>query len=147
MAKGKKGKPVIGKIKLHIPAGQATPAPPVGPALSQWQLNIPDFCKQFNAATSKMPQGLITPVVIDVYKDKSFSFIIKSPPASVLLKQACQIAKGSGTPNTLKVASVTRKQLLNIAHQKKEDLNAASDEAAIRIIEGTARSMGITVED
>jgi large subunit ribosomal protein L11 len=142
-----KGKPIIGQIKLHIPAGQATPAPPVGPALSQWQLNIPDFCKQFNAATSKLTPGLTTPVVIAVYKDKTFSFVTKSPPASVLLKQACQIAKGSGTPNTLKVASVTRKQLLEIATKKKADLNAASDEAAIRIIEGTARSMGITVED
>lgn len=146
MAKAK-GKPVIGQIKLHIPAGQATPAPPVGPALSQWQLNIPDFCKQFNAATSKLPQGLTTPVLITVHKDKTFSFITKSTPASVLLKQVCQIAKGSGTPNTLKVASITRKQLLEIANKKKEDLNAASNEAAIRIIEGTARSMGITVED
>ncbi|MBD3285679.1 50S ribosomal protein L11 [candidate division WOR-3 bacterium] len=142
-----KGKPIIAQIKLHIPAGQATPAPPVGPALSQWQLNIPDFCKQFNAATSKLPNGLTTPVVITVYKDKTFSFVTKSPPASVLLKQACKIAKGSGTPNTVKVASVTRAQLLDIARQKKADLNAASDEAAIRIIEGTARSMGVTVED
>lgn len=142
-----KGKPVIGQIKLHIPAGQATPAPPVGPALSQWQLNMTDFCKQFNAATSKLPNGLTTPVVITVYKDKTFSFVTKSPPASVLLKQACKIAKGSGTPNTLKVASVSRTQLLDIAKQKKKDLNAATDEAAIRIIEGTARSMGITVED
>jgi len=142
-----KGKPVIGQIKLHLPAGQATPAPPVGTALSQWQLNIPDFCKQFNAATSKLPNGLTTPVVITVYKDKTFSFITKSPPASVLLKQACKIAKGSGTPNTVKVASVTRTQLLNIAKEKKEDLNASTDDAAIRIIEGTARSMGITVEE
>jgi len=146
VAKGK-GKPVIGQIKLHIPAGQATPAPPVGPALSQWQLNIPDFCKQFNAATSKLSPGLTTPVVISVHKDKSFSFVTKSPPASVLLKQACKIAKGSGTPNTVKVASVTRAQLLEIAKKKKDDLNAGSDKAAIRIIEGTARSMGITVED
>lgn len=146
MAKAK-GKPVIGQIKLHIPAGQATPAPPVGPALSQWGLNMQDFCKQFNAATSKQPPGQTTPVQIIVYKDKTFSFVVKSPPASVLLKQACQIAKGSGTPNTEKVASVTRKQLLEIAEKKKADLNAASDEAAIRIIEGTARSMGITVED
>lgn len=146
MAKAK-GKQVIGQIKLHIPAGQATPAPPVGPALSQWQLNIPDFCKQFNAATSKLSPGLITPVVITVYKDKTFSFVTKSPPASVLLKQACKIAKGSGTPNTLKVASITRKQLSEIVKRKADDLNAASDEAAVRIIEGTARSMGITVED
>ncbi len=142
-----KGKQVIGQIKLHIPAGQATPAPPVGPALSQWQLNIPEFCKQFNAATSKLSPGLITPVVITVYKDKSFSFVTKSPPASVLLKQACKIAKGSGTPNTLKVASIKRKQLMEIVRKKADDLNAASDDAAIRIIEGTARSMGITVED
>ena len=142
-----KGKPVIGQIKLHIPAGQATPAPPVGPALSQWQLNMTDFCKQFNAATAKLPNGLTTPVVITVYKDKTFSFVTKSPPASVLLKQACKIAKGSGTPNTLKVASISRAQLLDIVKQKKKDLNAATDEAAIRIIEGTARSMGITVED
>lgn len=142
-----KGKQAVGEIKLHIPAGQATPAPPVGPALSQWQLNIPDFCKQFNAATSKLPPGLTTPVVITVYKDKTFSFITKSAPASVLLKQACQIAKGSGAPNTLKVASISRKQLLDIAQKKKNDLNAASEEAAARIVEGTARSMGITVED
>jgi len=142
-----KGKQVIGQIKLHIPAGQATPAPPVGPALSQWQLNIPDFCKQFNAATSKLPNGLTTPVVITVYKDKTFSFVTKSAPASVLLKQACKIAKGSGVPNTLKVATVKKADLLNIVRQKKDDLNAASDEAAIRIIEGTARSMGVTVED
>lgn len=142
-----KGKTIIGQIKLHIPAGQATPAPPVGPALSQWQLNMMDFCKQFNAATSKLTSGLTTPVVITVYKGKSFSFIIKSPPASVLLKQACKIAKGSGTPNTVKVATISKAQLLDIVRQKKENLNAASDEAAIRIIEGTARSMGITVED
>ncbi|MEA3311317.1 MAG: 50S ribosomal protein L11 [candidate division WOR-3 bacterium] len=142
-----KGKPVIGQIKLHIPAGQATPAPPVGPALSQWQLNIPDFCKQFNAATSKLSPGLTTPVIITVYKNKTFSFATKSPPASVLLKQACKIAKGSSTPNTVKVASIKRKQLLEIVRKKKADLNAASDDAAVRIIEGTARSMGITVED
>jgi len=140
-----KGKPVVGQIKLHIPAGQATPSPPVGPALSQWQLNMMDFCKQFNAATSKLPKGLTTPVVIYVHKDKSFSFVVKSPPASVLLKQACQIAKGSGTPNTVKVATVKRSQLIEIAKKKQKDLNAASEQAASRIIEGTARSMGITV--
>lgn len=146
MAK-KKSKPVAGRLKLHIPAGQATPAPPVGPALSQWQLNISEFCKQFNAATSKEPQGLTIPVVITVYKDRSFSFQTKSPPASVLLKQSCKIAKGSGTPNTLKVASIKREKLREIARAKEKDLNAADIEAAARIIEGTARSMGITVED
>ncbi len=142
-----KGKQVVGQIKLHIPAGQATPAPPIGPALSQWQLNIPEFCKTFNAATSKLPQGLTTPVVISVYKDKTFSFITKSPPAAVLLKQACQIAKGSGAPNTVKVAVVKKAQVREIARKKMEDLNAGSEEAAMRIVEGTARSMGITVEE
>ncbi len=147
MAKSKGKKEVTAVIKLHLPAGQATPAPPVGPALSQHGLNIMEFCKAFNAQTKNMPPGLTIPVVITVYKDRSFSFILKSPPASVLLKEAAKIAKGSGEPNRNKVGKVTRKQLEEIAKKKMEDLNAGSLEAAVRIIEGTARSMGIIVEE
>ena len=139
-------KKVTGQIKLQIPAGQANPAPPVGPALGQHGVNIMGFCKEFNAAT-KDQAGMIIPVVITVFQDKSFTFITKSPPASVLLKKAAGIASGSKEPNKEKVGKVTRKQLLDIAKLKKKDINANSDEAAIRLIAGTARSMGIEVAD
>ncbi len=140
----KKKKDVVAQIKLQIPAGQATPAPPVGPALGQHGLNIMEFCKQFNDKT-KDKAGLIIPVVITVYKDRTFDFILKSPPASVLLKKAAGIAKGSGEPNKVKVGKVTKSQVKEIAEMKKADLNANDIEAAMRIIEGTARSMGIEV--
>jgi large subunit ribosomal protein L11 len=138
-------KKVTGIIKLQIPAGQANPAPPVGPALGQQGVNIMQFCKAFNAATQNQA-GLIIPVVISVYQDKSFTFITKSPPAATLLKKAAGIAKGSPTPNKEKVAKVTRAQLEEIAKTKQEDLNAADMDMAVRIIAGTARSMGIEVE-
>ncbi len=138
-------KKVIGQIKLHIPAGKATPAPPVGPALGQHGVNIMDFCKAFNAKTAK-DNGIITPVVITVYQDHSYTFITKTPPASVLLIKAAGLQKGSGEPNRNKVGTVTRDQVEEIAKTKMEDLNAASIEAAMRIIEGSARSMGIEVE-
>ena len=138
-------KKVTGQIKLQIPAGQATPAPPVGPALGQAGVNIMDFCKAFNARTQSEP-GMIIPVVITVYADRSYTFITKTPPAAVLLKKAAGIDKGSGEPNREKVAQVTRAQVEEIAKLKKSDLNAASDEAAFLIIAGTARSMGIEVE-
>jgi large subunit ribosomal protein L11 len=144
MARPKKR--VIGFIKLQVPAGQATPAPPVGPALGQHGVNIMDFCKQFNARTQGQP-GLLIPVEISVYVDRSFSFITKTPPAAVLLKKEAGIEKGSGEPNRAKVATVTREQVRKIAEIKKEDLNAASVEAAMRMIEGTARSMGIVVAE
>ena len=137
-------KKVIGQVKLQIPAGKATPAPPVGPALGQHGVNIMGFCKEFNAAT-KNDAGLVIPVVITVYQDKSFTFITKSPPASVLLKKAAGITAGSGTPNKDKVGKVTRKQVLDIVKMKKNDMNATNDEAAFRVISGTARSMGIEV--
>lgn len=139
-------KKVIGEIRLQLPAGAANPAPPVGPALGAKGVNIMGFCKEFNART-KDQAGLIIPVVITVYADKSFSFILKSPPASVLLCKAANAAKGSGEPNKTKVGTVTRKQLKEIAATKKSDLNANSVEAAARMIEGTARSMGIQVVD
>jgi large subunit ribosomal protein L11 len=139
-------KKVQGQVKLQIAAGKATPAPPVGPALGQAQVNIMEFCKQFNAKTSaKELEGLIVPVVITVYNDRSFTFITKTPPASVLLKRAAGIAKGSGTPNKEKVGKVTEKQIADIAKQKMPDLNAASLDAAIKSVKGTARSMGIDV--
>ena len=138
-------KKVEGYIKLQIPAGKATPAPPVGPALGQHGVNIVEFTKQFNAKTAD--QGdLIIPVVITVYQDRTFSFITKTPPAAVLLKKAAGVEKGSGTPNTVKVATVTKAQVQQIAETKMEDLNASSVESAMRMIEGTARSMGFTVE-
>jgi large subunit ribosomal protein L11 len=137
-------KKVTGQIKLQIPAGQANPAPPVGPALGQHGVNIMGFCKEFNAAT-KDQAGMIIPVVITVYQDRSFSFITKSPRAAVLLKKAAGIASGSKEPNKDKVGKVTRKQLLEIAKIKAKDLNATTDEAAIQVIAGTARSMGIEV--
>ena len=139
-------KKITGQVKLQIAAGKATPAPPVGPALGQAQVNIMEFCKQFNAKTSsKELDGLIVPVVITVYNDRSFSFITKTPPAAILLKRAAGIAKGSGTPNKDKVGKVTEKQVSDIAKQKMPDLNAASMEAAIKSVKGTARSMGIDV--
>lgn len=137
-------KKAVGQIKLQIPAGQANPAPPVGPALGQHGVNIMAFCKEFNAKT-KDQAGMIVPVVITVYQDKSFSFITKSPPAAVLLKKAAGIATGSKAPNKEKVGKVTRKQILDIVKIKQADLNATSEEAAVRIIAGTARSMGIEV--
>ena len=138
-------KEITGYIKLQIPAGQANPAPPVGPALGQHGVNIMEFCKAYNAATQDKA-GLVIPVVITVYHDRSFSFITKSPPAAVLLKKAASIAKGSGVPNRDKVGTVTRAQLEEIVETKKDDLNASDMDAAVRIIEGTARSMGIEVE-
>jgi large subunit ribosomal protein L11 len=138
-------KKITGYIKLQIPAGQATPAPPVGPALGQHGVNIMEFCKAFNARTQK-DQGLIIPVVITVYGDRSFTFITKTPPAAVLLLKAAGLAKGSGEPNKTKVAKVTRAQVEEIARTKMPDLNAASIEAAMKTVEGTARSMGIDVE-
>jgi len=141
--KGKKE--IIAEIKLQIPAGQANPAPPVGPALGQHGVNIMEFCKRFNEATKNMEPGLVIPVVISVYKDRSFSFILKTPPASVLLKKKAQIAKGSGEPNKVKVGKVTKKDVEEIAKMKMKDLNTDSLEAAIRVIEGTAKSMGIEI--
>ena len=139
-------KRVTGQVKLQIPAGKATPAPPIGPALGQAQVNIMEFCKQFNARTSaKELEGLIIPVVVTVYSDRSFTFITKTPPAAVLLKRAANIAKGSGEPNKNKVGKVTEKQVEEIARQKMPDLNAASLEAAVKSVKGTARSMGIDV--
>ncbi|MCL2059951.1 MAG: 50S ribosomal protein L11 [Oscillospiraceae bacterium] len=137
---------VIGYIKLQIPAGKATPAPPVGPALGQHGVNIMGFVKEFNERTAR-DVGLIIPVVITVYADRSFSFITKTPPAAILLKRACNIEKGSGSPNVEKVASVPREELRKIAELKMPDLNAVDIDAAISMIAGTARSMGITVED
>ncbi|MCX6144411.1 MAG: 50S ribosomal protein L11 [Ignavibacteriales bacterium] len=139
-------KKVTGFIKLQIPAGQANPAPPVGPALGQKGVNIMEFCKQFNART-KDQQGLIIPVIITVYSDKSFTFITKTPPAAILLLKSAKIEKGSGEPNRNKVGKVTSKQVREIAELKMVDLNAASVEAAMRMVAGTARSMGITVEE
>jgi large subunit ribosomal protein L11 len=139
-------KKAVGFIKLQIPAGQANPAPPVGPALGQKGVNIMEFCKAFNAKTGDK-QGLIIPVIITVYSDKSFTFITKTPPASVLLAKAAKIEKGSAEPNRVKVAQVTRKQLREIAETKMPDLNTQDIEAAMKMVAGTARSMGITVVD
>ena len=139
-------KKVTGYIKLQIPAGKATPAPPVGPALGQHCVNIVEFTKQFNAKTAD--QGdLIIPVVITVYNDRSFSFITKTPPAAVLIKKACNIKSGSGVPNKTKVATITKAQVQEIAELKMPDLNAASVESAMSMIEGTCRSMGVTVTE
>ncbi len=138
-------KKVTGTIRLQLPAGGANPAPPVGPALGAAGVNIMAFCKEYNAKT-KDSAGLILPVVITVYQDKSFTFILKSPPAAVLLKKAAGLAKGSGVPNRDKVGKVTKAQILEIVEMKKNDLNASDPEMASRIIEGTARSMGIEVE-
>jgi large subunit ribosomal protein L11 len=133
-------------IKLQVPAGKANPSPPVGPALGQHGVNIMEFCKTFNAQTQGMEAGIPVPVVISVYSDRSFTFIMKTPPATVLLKKAAGIEKGSGQPNTNKVGKVTRKQLEEIAKIKQRDLNAADLDAAVRIIAGSARSMGLEVE-
>jgi large subunit ribosomal protein L11 len=138
-------KKIVGFIKLQIPAGQANPAPPVGPALGQKGVNIMEFCKQFNARTQAQA-GLVIPVVITVFSDKSFTFITKTPPAAVLLAKAAKIEKGSAEPNRTKVAKVTRKQIREIAEMKMPDLNAHDVEAAMKMVAGTARSMGITVE-
>ena len=137
---------ITGYIKLQIPAGKATPAPPVGPALGQHGVNIMDFTKQFNEITQK-DAGLIIPVVITVYQDRSFTFVTKTPPAPVLIKKACKIQSGSGVPNKTKVAQLSKADLQAIAEQKMPDLNAASIEAAMSMIAGTARSMGVTVEE
>ena len=142
---GKGSKELTAMIKLQCPAGAANPAPPVGPALGQHGVNIMEFCKQFNDRTRDQP-GLTIPVVISVYKDRSFTFITKSPPAAVLLKRAAKLAKASGTPNKVKVGSVTKADLKQIAELKKNDLNAGSIETAMSMIAGTARSMGLTVE-
>ena len=139
-------KKVEGYIKLQIPAGKATPAPPVGPALGQHGVNIMGFCKEFNEKTAQQA-GLIIPVVITVYADRSFSFVTKTPPAPVLLKKACKIKSGSATPNKTKVATISKADLQKIAETKMPDLNAASLEAAMSMIAGTARSMGVKVEE
>ena len=139
-------KKVVGQIKLQIPAGQANPAPPVGPALGQQGVNIMGFCKEFNAAT-KDQAGMVIPVVITVYQDKSFTFITKSPPASILLKKAAGIATGSKVPNKEKVGKVNRKQVMDIVKLKMKDLNASNEDAAFRIVAGTARSMGIDIQE
>lgn len=139
-------KKVVGQVKLQIPGGQANPAPPVGPALGQRGVNIMEFCKAFNAKTQEQ-KGMIIPVIITVYSDRSFTFITKTPPASILLLKAAKVEKGSGEPNKNKVGKVTRKQVEEIAQLKMPDLNAGSLEAAMRTISGTARSAGITVVD
>ena len=139
-------KNVVNVVKLQIPAGKATPAPPVGPALGQAGINIMGFTKEFNARTADQA-GMIIPVVISVYEDRSFDFVTKTPPAAVLLKKAAGVEKGSGEPNRKKVATVTKEQVKEMAETKMQDLNAADVEAAMRMIEGTARSMGFVVED
>ena len=139
-------KKVQGYIKLQVPAGAANPSPPIGPALGQQGVNIMEFCKQFNAQTQKVEKGLPIPVVITVYSDRSFTFVMKTPPASVLICKAIGIEKGSGTPNTAKVGKINRQQLEEIAKAKQPDLTAADLEAAVRTIAGSARSMGVDVE-
>ncbi|MEJ0036901.1 MAG: 50S ribosomal protein L11 [Gammaproteobacteria bacterium] len=139
-------KKVNGYIKLQVPAASANPSPPIGPALGQQGVNIMEFCKQFNAQTQKIEKGLPIPVVITVYSDRSFTFVMKTPPASVLIRKAIGIEKGSGAPNTNKVGKITRKQLEEIAKTKTPDLTAANLEAAVRTVAGTARSMGVDVE-
>ncbi len=139
-------KKVQGYIKLQVPAVSANPSPPIGPALGQQGVNIMEFCKQFNAQTQKLEKGLPIPVIITVYSDRSFTFIMKTPPASVLIRKAIGIEKGSGAPNTSKVGKITRKQIEEVATTKQPDLTAADMEAAVRTIAGTARSMGVDVE-
>ena len=139
-------KKVQGYVKLQVPAGSANPSPPIGPALGQQGVNIMEFCKQFNAQTQKLEKGLPIPVIITVYADRSFTFIMKTPPASVLIRKAIGIEKGSGTPNTTKVGKITRAQLEEVAKTKTPDLTAASLDAAVRTIAGSARSMGVDVE-
>ena len=138
-------KKIQGTVKLQLPAAKATPAPPVGTALGPQGVNIMDFCKQFNAKTGKEPEGMIIPVLVTIYTDRTFTFITKTPPVAVLLKKIAGIAKGSGTPNKDKVGKVTEKQVLEVAKQKMPDLNASSVETAIKSVRGTARSMGIEV--
>ena len=138
-------KKILGYIKLQVPAGSATPSPPIGPALGQRGVNIMGFCKEFNARTEKEAKGTPLPTVITVYQDKSFTFITKSPPASILLKKAAGITAGSKTPNKDKVGKVTRKQILDIVKMKSKDINVNSEDAAVKLIAGTARSMGIEV--
>jgi len=140
-------KKITGYIKLQIPAGKANPSPPVGPALGQRGVNIMEFCKAFNAKTQSLEAGLTTPVVITVYSDKSFTFVLKTPPASVCIKRSIKLDKGSSTPNSKKVGKITRAQLEEIAKMKQPDLTAADLEAAVRTIAGTARSMGVDVID
>lgn len=140
-------KKILAVVRLQAPAGQATPAPPVGPALGQHGVNIMDFCKQFNAITKKEPPGMIIPAVLTVYSDRSFTFIVKSPPAAILLKQAAGLAQGSGEPNRNKVGKVTKQALRDIAAKKMADLNTSNVEQAMKVIEGTAKAMGITVEE
>ena len=140
-------KKVIGQIKLQLPAGKATPAPPVGPALGQHGVNIMEFCKQFNAKTKDAEAGLVIPAIITVYADRSFTFELKTPPAAVLLKKAAGIESGSGVPNKTKVGRVSRAKVREIAEMKRQDLNANDVEAAMRMIEGTARSMGLEIQD
>ena len=144
--KRKKEKKIANLVKLQIPAGQANPSPPVGPALGQAGLNIMEFCNAFNSQTANSEPGVLIPVVISVYSDKSYTFVTKSPPASTLLKKAAGVNKGSGTPNTEKVGKVTKKQIEEIIEIKNKDLNAIDSEAAFKIIAGTARSMGLDVE-
>ena len=139
-------KKVVGLIKLQVPAGKATPTPPIGPALGQHGVNIMGFCKEFNARTAN-EAGMIIPVVVTVYQDRSFTFITKTPPAAVLIKKACNIQSGSGKPNTTKVAVLSKDKLREIATLKMPDLNAASVEAAMSMVAGTARSMGVTIEE
>ena len=139
-------KKVNGYVKLQVPAGSANPSPPIGPALGQQGVNIMEFCKQFNAQTQKMEKGLPIPVIITVYSDRSFTFVMKTPPAAVLIRKAIGIEKGSGTPNTAKVGKISRKQLEEVAKMKQPDLTAADLEAAVRTIAGSARSMGVDVE-
>jgi large subunit ribosomal protein L11 len=139
-------KKVQGYVKLQVPAGQANPSPPIGPALGQQGVNIMEFCKQFNAQTQSLEKGLPIPVVITVYADRSFTFIMKTPPASVLIRKQLGLEKGSGTPNTTKVGKISRKQLEEIAKTKQPDLTAADLDAAVRTIAGSARSMGVDVE-
>ena len=139
-------KKVSGYVKLQVPAGAANPSPPIGPALGQQGVNIMEFCKQFNAQTQKLEKGLPIPVIITVYSDRSFTFVMKTPPAAVLIRKAIGIEKGSGTPNTAKVGKISRKQLEEIAKMKQPDLTAADLDAAVRTIAGSARSMGVDVE-
>ena len=139
-------KKVQGYVKLQVPAGAANPSPPIGPALGQQGVNIMEFCKQFNAQTQKMEKGLPIPVIITVYTDRSFTFVMKTPPAAVLIRKIIGIEKGSGTPNTAKVGKISRKQLEEVAKMKQPDLTAADLEAAVRTIAGSARSMGVDVE-
>lgn len=140
-------KKVVAVVRLQAPAGQATPAPPVGPALGQHGVNIMEFCKQFNALTKNQPPGMIIPAVLTVYQDRTFTFIVKNPPVSILLKQAAGLAKGSGEPNRNKVGKVSKQAIREIAQKKMPDLNTNNIESAMKVVEGTARAMGLTIEE